>query len=74
MTRDEIIQMAKQAGFTRINPDSPVVCGFALFERFAALVAAAERERCAKTCDGVAAFPSLGAKDCANIIRAMESP
>lgn len=51
MTRDEIIAMAKEAGSgdMGLNVDgSDHLIG--LFERFAALVAAAEREACAKVC------------------------
>jgi hypothetical protein len=44
MTKDEIIDMAREAGFS--NPELVNV-----FERFAALVASAEREACAKLCD-----------------------
>ena len=48
MTRDEIIKLASQAiDDTRSEVDLPVP--FVL--RFAALVAAAEREACAKVCD-----------------------
>ena len=51
MTREDIIRMAKEAGafFDGDNSvyDMPEHC----FERFAALVAAAEREACAKVCD-----------------------
>lgn len=49
MTRDEIIAMAKEAGSgdMGLNVDgSDHLIG--LFERFAALVAAAEREACAQ--------------------------
>ena len=54
MTRDDIIRMAREAGFN-------VEQGFLLrvtgidedLERFAALVAAAEREACAKLVDHV---------------------
>lgn len=42
MTRDDIIRMAENDGI--------VIVGEAMF-RFAALVAAAEREACAKVCD-----------------------
>ena len=44
MTRDDIIRMAREAG---------VLSGYEseLFQRFAALVAAAEREACAKVCE-----------------------
>ena len=51
MTRADIIRMAKEAGafFDGDNSvyDMPEHC----FERFAALVAAAEREACAKVCE-----------------------
>jgi hypothetical protein len=44
MTREDIIRMAREAG---------VLSGYEseLFQRFAALVAAAEREECAKLCE-----------------------
>ena len=45
MTRDDIIRMAREAGF-----DDFFTRDLAL-ERFANLVAAAEREECAKVCD-----------------------
>ncbi len=47
MKQDDIIKMAKQAGWT-IGPAT--LNGL---ERFAALVAAHEREACAKVCDAV---------------------
>ena len=55
MTKDDIIRMAREAGLN-------VEQGFLLrvtgidedLERFAALVAAAEREACAKVCDDLA--------------------
>jgi len=46
MTRDDIIKMAKEAG---LDPDLWNYTD--AFERFAALVAAHEREACAKVCD-----------------------
>ena len=52
MTRDDIICMAREAGYQ--HPDAVGTCeDFAYFdlERFAALVAAAEREACAKLCE-----------------------
>ena len=52
MTPEEIIAMAKEARISEmgLNIDgSSDLLG--LFERFAALVAAAEREACAKVCD-----------------------
>lgn len=64
MTRDEVLAMAKQAGWTGIyrepaeptgksdwemwKVDIPVPVTIDQIERFAALVAAAEREECAK--------------------------
>jgi hypothetical protein len=48
MTRDDIIKMAREAGF---NPVSYTGANLELFEHFAELVAAAEREACAKVCD-----------------------
>ncbi len=56
MTRDEIIRMAREAGCV-----DPMVF-FGAYERFAAIVAAAEREACAKLCaDGIKAhhYPML---------------
>lgn len=44
MTRDDIIKMAREAGF---NPVSYMGANLESFERFAALVAAHEREACA---------------------------
>jgi hypothetical protein len=46
MTREEIIRMAREAG---LDPDLWNYTD--AFERFAALVAAAEREACAKVAD-----------------------
>jgi hypothetical protein len=49
MTQYEIIQMANEAGLNsyRIAPAEAV----AVWERFAALVAAKEREACAQVCE-----------------------
>ena len=51
MTRDDIIRMAREAGAFFDGDcsvyDMPEHC----FEKFAALVAAAEREACAKACE-----------------------
>ena len=58
MTRDDIIKLALEAGFCKdsngiyfrraVTPDSDLL---PLLERFAALVAAAEREACAKVAE-----------------------
>jgi hypothetical protein len=45
MTRDDIIRMMREAGFT-VQREDQLFTG--IFERFAALVAAAEREACAQ--------------------------
>jgi hypothetical protein len=47
MTRDEITRMAREAGFVGMDGLHKGLC------RFAALVAAAEREACAEVCQGV---------------------
>ena len=54
MTREDIIRMAREAGamfehMSWVERDLAPV-----FQRFAALVAAAEREACAKVCEDVA--------------------
>ena len=54
MTREDIIRMAREAGLADSNG---VVHAFYQLERFAALVAAAEREACAKVCDVLAVHP-----------------
>ena len=64
MTRDDIIRMAKEAGYGLSLSDMHAPA----LERFAALVAAAEREACAKVCTEEA--PSLDGQLCADAIRA----
>lgn len=52
MTRADVIRMAREAGYE--HPDAIGMCeDFAYFDldRFAALVAAAEREACAQVCE-----------------------
>ena len=66
MDREQIIRMAREAG---IGP----VYGHESIERFAALVAAAEREACAKVCDVLAVHPEYASditKVAAQAIRA----
>lgn len=77
MTRDDIVRMAREAGFRAgyielYNSDpSPFVAPCSAtdclpeLERFANLVAAAEREACARICD-----EEYEAGDCATAIRA----
>ena len=55
MTREDIIKLAREAGFEQLGPDiEDWVCFTEEIERFAALVAAAERQACAKECDELA--------------------
>ena len=75
MTRDEIIRMAREANIgTYINLESHLVGNH--LERFAALVAAAEREACAEICDEqmeireINTAMAVAAGNCADAIRA----
>ena len=60
MTREDIIRMAREAGINiKDNPEKASGVGNSIvsyydLKRFAALVAAAEREACAKACDDTA--------------------
>ena len=52
MTREEIIEMARQAGFVDYELDDGTTNAFDVrYEAFAVLVAFAEREACAKVCE-----------------------
>jgi hypothetical protein len=64
MTQDEIIEMARQAGYS-VDTFGFGIWDSAEFNRFAKLVAQHEREACAKVCDE---FLPLGNK-CAYAIR-----
>ena len=71
MDREEIIRMAREAGFR--DTTTPVVAlgvSWEQVERFATLIAAAEREACAKVCDGMDHNGVMIAADCAAAIRA----
>ena len=86
MTREDIIRMAREAGFR--DTTTPVVAlgvSWEQVQRFAALVAAHEREACAKVCEEVEsraeelwdkfAYPedqgmASGARQCTTAIRA----
>ena len=54
MTRDDIIRMAREAGLPVHWVTATGVIKWTNLERFAALVAEAEREACARVCDLVA--------------------
>lgn len=70
MTRDDITRMAREAGYgwSMTDMHAPAL------ERFAALVAAAEREACAKLCEEeiarVKPLYSVVAENCVKAIRA----
>jgi hypothetical protein len=51
MTRDDILHMAREAGTADLGINAAAPYVLAMFERFAALVATAEREACAQVCD-----------------------
>jgi hypothetical protein len=54
MNIEDIIAMAREAGFEELfDNSSDWVCFTDEIEKFAALVAAAEREACAKVCDDI---------------------
>ena len=73
MTRDDIIRMAKEAeAWSLVDHD-----GIAALERFAKLVAAAEREACAALCDKISdedGFEGSYADRCAFAIRERGAP
>lgn len=70
MTRDDIIRMAREAGAHEKH--LVMYMDFDDLERFAALVAAAEREACAKVCEDYGT--SNTTKACAAAIRARSAP
>jgi len=72
MTKDDIISMAREAGFY-VDGHFHMTFGIAV-EHFANLVAQAEREECAKICDAAQLFGNSderwAAKCCSEAIRA----
>jgi hypothetical protein len=75
MNRDDIIRMAREAGISKPWDQEPV--RWETLERFAALVAAAEREACAALCDKIAdddGFEGGYADYCAVSIRERGAP
>lgn len=74
LTREEVLRMAQEAGLCDADgftPDDYYGLEGGALERFAALVAAAEREECAKVCDG-SAYDEV--RDIAEAIRARGKP
>ena len=53
MTQDEIIEMAREAGFDPHDMSSDFTCNLENINAFAKLVAAKEREACALICERV---------------------
>jgi hypothetical protein len=54
MKKEDIIRMAREAGFVKYELEDYTPSGYDIrYERFAALVAAAEREACAKICESL---------------------
>ena len=82
MSLDDIIRMAREAGCKPFRSpehwdDVQVFATPNVLERFAALVAAAEREACAKACEETTAswtqdLYNSGCMDCAAAIRERE--
>ena len=78
MSREDVMRMAAEAGVSPINDQQIKFEGpmWLCLDRFAALVAAAEREECAKLCDQEVGELAYGnddwytAKTLAAIIRA----
>lgn len=68
MTRDDVLRMAREAGMVVVDDKYSL---FPFLERFAALVAAAERERAAQICDAEASIEGI-AQRCAAAIRGMK--
>ena len=69
MTQDEMIELAKQAGWQYAHGES----GFEPLWAFAKLVAEKEREACAKVCDELSdkhTWEGCYADECAHAIRA----
>ena len=61
MTKDDILTMASEAYCWHVNLSGDRAASIARLQRFAELVAAAEREACIRDCDSV---DLAGADDC----------
>ena len=69
MTKEDIIRMAREANIKQAI-ETPHLLMVHELERFAAIVAAYEREACAKVCDDMDHNGVMIAADCAAAIRA----
>ena len=75
MNRDDIIRMAEKASGGRQPDGWGVMLDHEQLERFAKLVAAAEREACAKVCDKLGdEYADANPTDCAFAIRERGAP
>lgn len=79
MISDDILRMAQEAELLNppddaVNWSAPVPNSDYLqrLKRFAAIVAAAEREVCAKVCDELESANLYGVKECAAAIRSRD--
>ena len=70
MTQEEIIEMARQANAGMLHGGGYSLFGNDAIEAFAKLVAAKEREACAKVCETLSDEFHAHAMDCAKAIRA----
>ena len=78
--RDEVIRMAREADCQHVNLTGDRAAAVERLTRFAALVAAAERERCANACEGFrhgldsrsSQAEGWAAAQCAEAIRALK--
>ena len=62
MDKEQIITMARQAGFDPHDMSADFTCNLDNIESFAKLVAEAEREACAKVCDVLAVHPEYASE------------
>ena len=72
LNRDDIIRMAREAGISKPWDQEPVK--WETLERFANLVAAAEREACAKVCEAEGERVDASWVSCAFSIRERGAP
>ena len=69
---DDIIRMAQDVGAARLHSTGNIIFGVNALEHFVLLVAAAEREACAKLCErgNPLVKPAMTQHQCAAAIRA----
>ena len=65
MTRDDIARIAREAKFVVVNTPPKTDVYWQNFEKFVDLVAAAEREACAKACDAYDVAEDVNSSDTA---------